>query len=975
MSEDEEEQKKEKSTTDEFFKYMEEQTKLEKLLGKTDDDLGSQWQWKTEDDYWENYDTPVSSDVEQYFQQDPKGNFTFMDSSKINQYFFDLDKMTETNENTGKVKSIRRKIKVLEDLNQFNEELFLNSKKSKARLFSSANQVNPTNIESYLETLGSNKKRVVYENLMNFGLQSSNGNKKDPLIKVLKDINPIDDSDESFKKILHEVSNFLEYYEKHGDHKIFLKTGNDILIKESNENKPNIEKYLNQNNNIQLKLLSNKKKKLYFSINDCQFNLVIKTKSDGRFRFTIESKEKKLKTWIKNMISFLKSSHLTYISIPAFLSRCIQEFYLEESSTKINIKKFEEVDKDLMKELKEKYIYTWGDNDSTKSELPFIYETNLYIKKQFENLIKRGLVLGSNSNKENVNSTDDQGINVRSPNPFIWFIKFSNFPQDSSIGKDLKIHSKKFNSDENILVEIKFTSDFPQKPPIVRLLSPRFIYSTGNITPQGNLFLDILTPKLWSSNTDMYLVLKKIKENFVDSNARVDLRIQKLYEKSPECSPIPTFKDNIFESIVKFEEEFFAFSSNFAARCFNGFYHNKLENANNLILPHSTAKALRKMNSIEPISMEISTKIFKCYCGVLDFCAPKNSVIVPNWMMKDMMMEEGTKITLKSIDVPLVEMVTFRPLSKSFYNFKNTAVLMTRALRPFVTLYQNQCVPLKVGGNTIVLEVVSFDPPSKVGRIQKNYNEYHDLKINFETAIDFEEVTNQKLMRKNSLIQQSNENSESNDSKNSFLEKTKSLCKITSSQENVDSFDTVQCDNCKKSIRKTTFDIHSIHCKKNFYFCTTCSTVVKKSEEKEHNELSHVTQECKYCSKQIFSILMKQHQLDCQLDEIQDCLYCKLEFSSKEIDTHTKECIKGEHQCENCGFLFQGSMIVDHIQYCKESFYDEFLNEYGDEYYQEEEEETLLNEDLGSIVEGTLACTYCDLQNQTKNSLKEHINS
>jgi hypothetical protein len=913
-----------------------------------------EWQYKVGDEDWESYDSPISSQMEMSFQNDPNSSFEFIDISKINHLFFDFNKMTEMNENTGKFTEIRRET-ITVDTDIMKQSF---KQKFRARLFSNTNEINGPNIENYLEALLPSRKKVVYENLMNYGLTNSKGDSKDPLVKLLKDSNPIsNDSDESFQKILDEVTSFITNFEKNGDHKILLKTGTDILIKESKEKKPNLEKYLNRN--VQLKLISEVKKKMKFAINECVFNLIISKKHDGRFKFKIDSKEKKLNTWMKNMISFLKSSHLKYISVSAFLSRCIHEYdslFSTLNENKENI----EVDKNILKDLKEKYIYTWGETDSVKSELPFIHETNLYIKKQFENLMKKGYVLG------NENSNLNLDINVRSPNPFLWFVQFSKFPSDSLIGKDLKVHSKKYNSDEKVLLEVKFTADFPLKPPYIRVLSPRFIYSTGNITTQGNLSLDILSPKIWSTSSDMIYLLECIRSNFIDSGARVDLRLQKLYEKSPmECSTPKESPFTKFDSILNFEQDYFAFSSNFASRCFNGFYHHKLENANNLILPVSAAKVLRKTNSIEPISIELSTKIFHCYCGILDFCAPKNSVIVPNWMMKDMMMEEGTKITLRSLNIPLCEMVTFRPLSKSFYNFKNTAMLMTRALQPFVTLYQGQCVPLRIGGSILILEVISFDPPSRAARIQKNYNEYHDLKINFETALDFEENSQKGLTRKNSLIQQKEETSKS-------LEKTKSLSQMNVNQDTV--VDHVQCTNCKKDIRKGTLDIHLMHCKKNFYYCSTCDCVVKFSDKLEHEKNSHKTEICIYCSESIHSCKLESHQIECQLEEIQPCLYCKLEFSSKEIEVHMNECLKIEHQCEQCGLLFHGNVIIQHSQSCCQLYFDEY---YQHEEEQDEEEKlsegNIFNDDPGSIAEGTLACTYCGLQNQTKDSLKNHV--
>ena len=96
-------------------------------------------------------------------------------------------------------------------------------------------------------------------------------------------------------------------------------------------------------------------------------------------------------------------------------------------------------------------------------------------------------------------------------------------PKDSQVHKDLMSISKKIGID-HILLEILFPNEYPNDPPFIRVLKPRFMLRTGHVTIGGSICMDLLTNSGWSPVNSIESVLIQIRTEMVEGGGRLDTK-------------------------------------------------------------------------------------------------------------------------------------------------------------------------------------------------------------------------------------------------------------------------------------------------------------------------------------------------------------------------------------------------------------------------------------------------------------------
>jgi ubiquitin-protein ligase len=125
-------------------------------------------------------------------------------------------------------------------------------------------------------------------------------------------------------------------------------------------------------------------------------------------------------------------------------------------------------------------------------------------------------------------------------NMFKWEIRLFGF--EKKLEKDLKNHAEKYNYDktpslnETIICEMLFKIDFPEKPPVIRLLRPRLKYGTGNVSFSGTFDTNSLLHDDWEENLDLITLIESIRNDLIDGKARIDMKTNIFYDNN-------TFKD------------------------------------------------------------------------------------------------------------------------------------------------------------------------------------------------------------------------------------------------------------------------------------------------------------------------------------------------------------------------------------------------------------------------------------------------
>lgn len=94
-------------------------------------------------------------------------------------------------------------------------------------------------------------------------------------------------------------------------------------------------------------------------------------------------------------------------------------------------------------------------------------------------------------------------------------------PSDSQLHKDLEKVKRKAKTD-CILLEMLFPSEYPNDPPFIRVLKPRFQMRSGHVTIGGSICMDLLTCSGWSPVNSIESVLIQIRTEMVVGGGRLD---------------------------------------------------------------------------------------------------------------------------------------------------------------------------------------------------------------------------------------------------------------------------------------------------------------------------------------------------------------------------------------------------------------------------------------------------------------------
>ena len=116
-------------------------------------------------------------------------------------------------------------------------------------------------------------------------------------------------------------------------------------------------------------------------------------------------------------------------------------------------------------------------------------------------------------------------------NLYHWEVKLFGFDKGTDLYKDMEVYKKKTGQD-NIVLELRFSKDYPFQPPFVRVIRPRFAFRTGHVTLGGSICMELLTNSGWNSTNDIESILIQIRAEMTGGGARLDAGMNNNYEYS-----------------------------------------------------------------------------------------------------------------------------------------------------------------------------------------------------------------------------------------------------------------------------------------------------------------------------------------------------------------------------------------------------------------------------------------------------------
>eukprot|EP01100_Stratorugosa_tubuloviscum_P008731 TRINITY_DN3631_c2_g1_i1.p1 TRINITY_DN3631_c2_g1~~TRINITY_DN3631_c2_g1_i1.p1 ORF type:complete len:202 (-),score=91.40 TRINITY_DN3631_c2_g1_i1:164-688(-) len=107
-------------------------------------------------------------------------------------------------------------------------------------------------------------------------------------------------------------------------------------------------------------------------------------------------------------------------------------------------------------------------------------------------------------------------------NLFCWKIFLFDFPIETQIAQDLFMYESATGINE-VQMEVLFPSDYPDSPPFLRVVRPRFFQHTGHITLGGSICIQDLTKSGWNPQNQLFQFIIMIRNLLVDGGALINM--------------------------------------------------------------------------------------------------------------------------------------------------------------------------------------------------------------------------------------------------------------------------------------------------------------------------------------------------------------------------------------------------------------------------------------------------------------------
>jgi len=136
-----------------------------------------------------------------------------------------------------------------------------------------------------------------------------------------------------------------------------------------------------------------------------------------------------------------------------------------------------------------------------------------------------------------------------------------------------------------------------------------------------------------------------------------------------------------------------------------------------------------------PLVFELKTKTnVSTYCGVLEFTAPENNIIVPYWLFESLQTTEGAKIDIRCVKLKQGSKVKIQPHSKDFYKIEDHKTVMEQSLMNFAALTEGHSVPIFYKNEVHLVEILETKPERAISVMSDGG--YLELGVDFAPAVD-----------------------------------------------------------------------------------------------------------------------------------------------------------------------------------------------------------------------------------------------
>lgn len=160
-----------------------------------------------------------------------------------------------------------------------------------------------------------------------------------------------------------------------------------------------------------------------------------------------------------------------------------------------------------------------------------------------------------------------------------------------------------------------------------------------------------------------------------------------------------------------------------------------VEKGGKIIMPPSALDHLTRLNVFYPMLFKLTNRKMNriTHCGVLEFVADEGKVYLPYWMMRNLLLEEGSTVQIESVILPVATFSRFQPQSTDFLDISNPKAVLENCLRNFACLTTGDIIGLNYNNKVYELCVLETKPGTAVTIIEC------DMNVDFAPPVGYQE--------------------------------------------------------------------------------------------------------------------------------------------------------------------------------------------------------------------------------------------
>ncbi len=152
------------------------------------------------------------------------------------------------------------------------------------------------------------------------------------------------------------------------------------------------------------------------------------------------------------------------------------------------------------------------------------------------------------------------------------------------------------------------------------------------------------------------------------------------------------------------------------------------------MLPPSAFDTLARLQVDYPMLFKLASGVDNktTHCGVLEFTAEEGTCYIPFWMMQNLLIEEGSVITVTNVSLPKATFVKLQPQSVDFLEISNPRAVLEHALRNFSCVTKGDIIQLPYNNKNYHFELKEVEPQDAACIIETDCNVDFDAPVGYK---------------------------------------------------------------------------------------------------------------------------------------------------------------------------------------------------------------------------------------------------